>query len=60
MPILKLDKSDENKEIEFELRYLTSLTTAQRFRMMFQKIQEIHNLLRQNGHRKTAQIIKRT
>ena len=37
MAILKLDKHDEDKEIEFELDYLTSLTTSQRFEMMFRK-----------------------
>jgi hypothetical protein len=37
MAILKLDKHDENKEIEFELDYLTSLTTQQRFELMFKK-----------------------
>jgi hypothetical protein len=38
-PILKLDDHDEDKEIEFELDYLLSLTTEQRFEMMLQKTQ---------------------
>jgi hypothetical protein len=37
MAILKLDKHNEAKEIEFELDYLTSLSTGERFEMMFQK-----------------------
>jgi len=34
MAVLKLNKHDEAKEIEFELKYLTSLTTQQRFELM--------------------------
>lgn len=60
MPILKLRKHDENKEIEFELNYLKSLTTKQRFQMMFKKTREVLNLLEKSGHRKTTQVIKRT
>jgi hypothetical protein len=60
MAILKLDKHDEDKEIEFELDYLTSLTTSQRFQMMFTKTKEMLSLLRErNEHRKTTEIIKR-
>ena len=59
MAILKLDKHDEEKEIEFELDYLTSLTTRQRFEMMFAKTQEILSLLKRNERRKTTEIIKR-
>ena len=58
-PILKLRRHDKSKEINFELDYLLSLTTKQRFQMMFKKTQEIRSLLRNNGYRKTAQIIKR-
>jgi hypothetical protein len=58
-PILKLDDHDEQKEIEFELDYLLSLTTKQRFQMMHTKTQEIQNLLKDNGYRKAPQIIKR-
>lgn len=59
-PILKLDDHDEEKEIEFELNYLLSLTTKQRFEMMFKKTQEVRHLLKGHGHRKTSEIIKRT
>ena len=64
MAILKLDKYDEEKEIEFELDYLTSLTTGERFQMMFQKREEILGLLssatgKRNERRKTTEIIKR-
>jgi len=61
MAILKLDphKDDEDKEIEFELDYLTSLTTSQRFEMMFTKTREMLRLLKKDGHRTTTEIIKR-
>jgi hypothetical protein len=58
-PVLKLDSHDEEKEIEFELDYLLSLTTKQRFKMMHTKTQEIRDLLKDNGYRKAPQIIKR-
>ncbi len=59
MAILKLDKHNEKKEIEFELDYLTSLTTRQRFEMMFRKTKEMLSLLGRNERRKTTEIIKR-
>ena len=59
MAILKLDKHDEDKEIEFELDYLTSLTTSQRFEMMFTKTKEMLRLLKKDGRRTTTEIIKR-
>lgn len=64
MAILKLDRHNDNKEIEFELDYLTSLTTSERFEMMFQKREEMLRLLssatgKRNEHRETTEIIKR-
>ncbi|OGL43542.1 MAG: hypothetical protein A2W05_10035 [Candidatus Schekmanbacteria bacterium RBG_16_38_10] len=59
-PILKLDRHDEEKEISFEIRYQCSLTTRQRFEMMFKKTKEIKNLLEKSGRRKVFEIIKRT
>ena len=60
MTVLKLEKDDERKEIQFELDYLASLTTRQRFKMMLKKSREMLLLLKQNGHRKSTQVIKRT
>ena len=37
MAVLKLEKDDDRHEIDFELDYLASLTTRQRFEMMAQK-----------------------
>ena len=58
--ILKLDRHDEEREIEFELNYLSSLTIKQRFTMMFKKTNEMRSLLKEHGNRKNTQIIKRT
>lgn len=60
MALLKLSEHNVDREIEFELKYLKSLTTKQRFQMMFRKTQEMIRLLERHEHRKTTQIIKRT
>lgn len=60
MAVLKLEKTNESQEIEFELDYLTSLTTRQRFQMMLQKSREMALLLKRNGSRKSTQVVKRT
>lgn len=60
MAILKLDKYDEDREIEFELDYLTSLTTRQRFELMFRKTEELLSLRKKKiARRKTPEVIKR-
>jgi hypothetical protein len=59
MAILKLRRHNEEKEIEFELDYLTSLTTRQRFELMFRKTKEMQRLLKRNKRRKTTEVIKR-
>lgn len=60
MAILKLDKYDEDKEIEFELDYLTSLTIQQRFELMFKKTREMLILRgKKNSHSAGTEIIKR-
>jgi hypothetical protein len=59
-PVLKLDDHNEEQEIEFELSWLLSLNLQQRFRLMFKKTKELIELLERNGHRRPAQIIKRT
>jgi hypothetical protein len=56
--ILLLKDHNESEEIDFELNYLLSLTTEQRFRMMETKSKELKRLLEQNGHRTTFEIIK--
>jgi len=56
--LLLLKKDEEKKEIEFELRYLLSLTVQERFQLMLRKNREMLALLEQNGHRKAAEILK--
>ncbi len=57
--ILKLKRHNENKEIEFELRYLKSLSVRQRFELMVKKTKEMLGLLEQSGYRRPFEIIKR-
>ncbi len=58
--LLKLEKDDEDRELDFELDYQLSLTVEQRFQMMFQKSREIAEMLVKNGNRKPFEIIKRS
>jgi hypothetical protein len=60
-PILKVapDEQDEERELEFELDYLATLTTQQRFEMMFRRSRELKELLEQHGHRSPPEIVKR-
>ena len=58
--ILKADKGDEEKELDFELAYQRTLTTAQRFELMFRRSREIAEVLLKRGHREPFEIIKRT
>lgn len=59
---LKLDPlgSDEERELDFELRFQRSLTVAQRFELMLQKSREMADLLRSRGHGIASSITKRT
>lgn len=59
MPILKLDKDDEEQQLEFELAYQRTLTTQQRFELMFRKSREIAEVLLRHGYRKPVKIAKR-
>jgi hypothetical protein len=60
MPVLKLENDDEKKEIEFELGYLKSLTTRERFLLMLNKSDEMKKMLAKHGYRKSAEIVKRS
>ena len=60
MAILKLERHDEDKEIEFERDYLMSLTTRQRFEIMFAKTREMRRLLgKTNKGKAVTEVIKR-
>ena len=60
MPILKLVKEDEAKELAIELDYLARLTTRERFQILLTKSWHLAKLLNRNGRRRTTQVIKRT
>jgi hypothetical protein len=59
--ILKLDPAadTEDEELDFELDFQRSLTTAQRFDLMFRRSREMVELLRSHGHGNAASIVKR-
>jgi hypothetical protein len=59
-PVLRLSEHDEKKELLFELKYQLSLSTRQRFEMMFKRTEELRKLLGKHERRKTFQVIKRT
>ena len=60
--ILKVAQAeqDEDRELEFELDYLATLTVRQRFEMMFRCSRQLQEMLEQHGHRKPFEIVKRT
>ena len=58
--VLKLDRHNEKEEIIFELRFQMSLTTHQRFEMMFKKTEEMRKIPEKCEHRKAFEIIKWT
>lgn len=58
--VLKLTVDDEEKELEFELDYLSSLTFEERLKMMREKSREMLKQMIDHGHRKPFEIIKRT
>ena len=59
--ILKLSKAeeDEERELEFELAFLRSLTTDQRFELMFARSRQMAESLRAHGHGEPPSILKR-
>lgn len=57
--VLKLDEPDPDRELEFELAWLRSLTTQERFELMFRRSREIAEVMLKHGHRKPVEVIKR-
>ncbi len=58
---LKLSKAeeDEERELEFELAFLRSLTAEQRFELMFARSRQMAESLRAHGHGEPSSILKR-
>jgi hypothetical protein len=61
-PILKMepDEHDDERELDFELDYLATLTVQQRFEMMFRRSREFKEMLERYGPRESAKVVKRT
>ncbi len=57
--ILKLSRADEQRELEFELNYLASLTFEERLKIMRQKSREMLRQMVEHGHRRPFEILKR-
>jgi hypothetical protein len=57
--ILKLSADDQDKELEFELDYLSSLTFEERLKLMRDKSQEMLRQMVELGYRKPFEIVKR-
>jgi hypothetical protein len=57
--ILKLSADDQDKELEFELDYLSSLTFEERLKLMKEKSQEMLRQMVDRGYRKPFEIVKR-
>jgi hypothetical protein len=53
------EATSEEDELDFELAYQRSLSTPQRFEMMFARSRQIAEELIRRGHRKPAEIVKR-
>ncbi len=58
--VLALDEHDEDRELEFELDFLETLTTQQRFELMFRKSREIAERLERHGHRSPFEVVERS
>ncbi len=58
--ILMVKSDQPERELEFELDFQASLTTRQRFTMMFLRSNQIKETLIRHGYRKAIEIIKRT
>jgi hypothetical protein len=59
--VLKLAEAeqDENRELEFELSFLRSLSTEQRFELMFRRSRQMAETLRAHGHGEAPSTLKR-
>ena len=55
-PVLKIERDDEEQELAFELAYQRTLTTQQRFELMFRKSREIAEMLLRHGYLDFEQI----
>ncbi len=57
--ILKLESDDPEREREFDLEWLLSLTSAERYSLMLRRSTDALERMIRNGHLRPAEIIKR-
>ena len=57
--ILVVKRENQNRKIEFELNFLSSLSLRDRFTLMFAKNRELKINLVNNGHRESPPVVKR-
>jgi len=57
--ILKLSEDDPERELSFELDFLLSLSTRERFELMRERSEKIMLCLLRHGHREPAEIVER-
>jgi hypothetical protein len=60
--ILKVPRNaaSEDQELKFELDFLLSLTTEQRFRLMLERSRQMAESLEAHGHRAPSSTLKRS
>lgn len=58
--ILKLAEDDEEKELQFELDYLATLSTAERLAKLLDLRKYVITIMKQHGHRGSPKVVKRT
>lgn len=58
---LKLAEAEqsEERELEFEIAFLRSLSTEQRFELMFKRSRQMAETLRAHGHGEAPSMLKR-
>jgi hypothetical protein len=59
-PVLKAAVDDPAQELEFELAYQRSLTTAERFEMMWARSRLMAEELLRRGYRRPVEVAKRS
>ena len=58
--ILKVLGDSPREELDFELKFISSLSLEERYDMLMQRSRDIKELLATNGHYQPVQIIKRS
>ncbi|MCK4941571.1 hypothetical protein KAS45_05715 [candidate division WOR-3 bacterium] len=57
--ICQLDHDDEDKALDFEIQFQSTLTTAERFKMIFYMSNLAKEILIRNGHVNPVEIVQR-